>query len=296
MIRIVRGPEPDSLRQERAKGLERLRDLVSMGDRSAHLKGYDHADVKRRLYQDQHKKCAWCEGELSYSSDPVEHVRPKRGAWRDLPGVPRVTRPKSSPHSPNHYWWLTWTWENLLLSCSRCNDQGHKANYFPLVAETNEQPEPTFLAGALPDDAFAPTAESPLLLDPTEPGFDFLDHVRWVPSQRRLHRRYWTWTPIEQTARGEATIRILKLTELADRVQAHLVRTVLPSIEEIEQHLRHDRVEEARARWATLLELALRPDEPFTAAAWCGLSEWLPDEARRPWGLSDPPRPASLVG
>ena len=295
MNRIVRNREPEVLRVVRDRKLRLIADLPSPKARAAHLADYDVKDVKEQLYLDHHKKCAWCEQEAPYSSSPVEHFRPKRGAWRDVPELPRRTRPTSQPTSPDHYWWLTWTWENLLFSCGRCNDQGHKANYFPLIDAAVEAPAPDFVDGALAPGAFDLTVEAPLLLDPTEPAFDFLDHVRWWPSQRDLPRKRWTWSPVARTARGDATIRILKLSELGDRVQGHLLRAVLPSIEEIEQHLRDGRVEQARARWATLLESALRPSEPFTAATWCGLSEWLPDEARRPWGLSDPPRPASLV-
>ena len=248
--------------------------------------------MKARLWADQHKKCAWCERRQSFSSSPVEHVRPKDGAWRDVPEEPRPRRSrKGSPTSPDHYWWLTWSWQNLLFSCVRCNDRGHKANYFPLAPGTAELGEPTFVDEALPVSAFDTTGESPLLIDPTEPGFDFLDHVRWEPGQTTLARRLWIWTPKAISPRGDATIKILRLDELADEVRDHLVEAVLPSIEEIEKHFRGDRRADGAHRWATLLATALARSAQFVAATWCGIDAWMAAAARRAWDLPDPPRP-----
>ena len=294
MIRIIRRDEPEPLARARSQQLARIATLDPSADRSALLVGYKHAEVKAKLYAAQRKKCAWCEVRQPFGSSPVEHMRPKDGAWRDVPDVPRKPRPRASPSSPDHYWWLTWTWGNLLFSCVRCNDQGHKANYFPLAPGSAAQAEPSFVDGVLPAEAFD-TAESPLLLDPTEADFDFLDHVRWEPSQTGLARRLWLWTPMAQSARGDATIRILRLAELAEEVQAHLVRAILPSIEEIEDHMASDRRAAGVERWSTLLARALTPAEPFTAATWCGLQAWMPQPRRDAWGLSSPPRPSLLV-
>lgn len=295
MIRIVRSTEPAPLETARRSRLARIADLAPGGDRSELLVGYQAEKVKATLFADQRKKCAWCEVRQGLSSNPVEHVRPKDGAWRDVPEEPRPRRPRDRPTSPGHYWWLTWTWENLLFSCVRCNDQGHKANYFPLAPGAPELPEPAFTADGLPAEAFHVAAESPLLLDPTEPDFDFLDHVRWRPSQTELARKLWLWTPMPTTPRGDATIRILRLAEFAEDVQAHLVRAVLPSIEEIERHLRHGRRVEAAERWGRLLDTTLAPSEPFTAATWCGLDAWMGPHQRAAGSLADPPRPSRLV-
>lgn len=294
MNRIVRSAEPEALRTARRQQLAVIAALDAGANRSDHLDRYALPGVKLRLFADQHKKCAWCELEHEYSSSPLDHVRPKDGAWRDVPDDVRQPRRRDRPTSRDHYWWLTWTWENLLFSCARCNDQGHKANYFPLLPGTIELTAPTFVDGELPGDAFVMT-EAPLLLDPTEPDFDFLDHVRWEPSQRKLARNRWLWTPMAITSRGDATVRILQLTELAFRVQGHLVRAVLPSIEAIEGFMAHDRRAEAAQRWATLIDTTLAPGEPLTAATWCGLEAWMPSQIRAVWGLPDPPRPSSRI-
>ncbi len=289
MILIVRSAEPAAL--TRARG-QRLRAAAAAYDThgapSAELTkclvGYGGKAVKTALHRDQRKKCAWCERVTDYSSSPVEHYRPKDGAWRHLPGK----KPKRTDRE--HYWWLAWTWENLLFSCARCNDRGHKANYFPLEAGTSAcSPPPRPVGGAIPATCFDLSGERPMLLDPTTDSF--LEHVRWVPSNTRLPRRLWTWSPSPVTPRGEATIKILKLAELADDVDMHLAHTVLPSLEEVEQHLEGGRRRQAARRWNALVGI-LAPQNPLTAATWCALERWMRPKQRRLHGLAHPARPA----
>lgn len=131
MIRIDRGPEPTPLidaRKTRLRAAVRAYNKHGPGspDLTATLVGYNPPAVKDALFLAQHKKCAWCETRPHYSSSPVEHYRPKAGAHRH-------DRGQTARIDDGHYWWLTWTWSNLLFSCPRCNDQGHKANFFPLA-------------------------------------------------------------------------------------------------------------------------------------------------------------------
>ncbi len=250
---------------------------------SSALTGYDVEGVKLALFEAQHKKCAWCERRRDFSSSPIEHYRPKDGAWRHLSGeVPRV--------SPGHYWWLTWTWDNLLFACARCNDRGHKANYFPLVPGSSEAQVPArplatapATAPALPDLG----VEQPLLLDPSVD--DLLDHVEWVPSNTAQARRLWTWSPSARSARGQATIDILKLGELADELQDHLLM-VLRCVEEVEQHIRGRRGLQAANSWDGVLSF-LEPNHSYTAATWCALSRWIDDATLTKWRLPKPTRP-----
>jgi hypothetical protein len=288
MIRFVRSAEPPALTSARRRRL-----LAACAAYDAHsapstelsdcLDGYNGKPVKLALYRVQRKKCAWCERVCDFSSSPVEHYRPKNGAWRHLPHQER----KRS--DLGHYWWLTWTWENLLFSCARCNDRGHKANYFPLeVGSSACSPPPRPVGASCPPACFDLSSERPMLLDPAIDSF--LDHVRWVPSNTRAPRRLWTWSPSPRTPRGAATIAILKLAELADDVNAHLADSVLPSIEEVEQHLEGGRRRQAARRWEALIKI-LDPEKPLTAATWCALERWMTLDQRRRHGLADPKRP-----
>lgn len=60
-------------------------------------KRYKYDDIKTDLVSLYHNKCAFCESKLE--SMHVEHFRPKRGG----------------------YYWMAFSWDNLLLSCPTCN-------------------------------------------------------------------------------------------------------------------------------------------------------------------------------
>ena len=269
MIRVHRGPEPSALRTLRGKRLAMV---------TPTLTGYNGRPVKEALFVAQAKKCAWCERRRDYSSSPVEHYRPKDGAWRNLPGQPRRC-------SPGHYWWLTWSWENLLFACARCNDQGHKGNYFPL-AGSFEAPAPLKRPTAV--DLSALARERPLLLDPASD--TFLDHVQWVPVNPAQPRTLWNWTPRGLTKRGRVTISILRLRELADEVEDHLLDHVLPLVEELEQHMAGRRRTQGAKTWQRIANLLAR-DKSLTVATWCAITRWVPAAQVRTWRLPPLPMP-----
>ena len=291
MIRIQRGSEPPGLKRARHQRLKRaVAAYQTHGSPSQELteilkKGYNTRPTKKALHIAQHGKCAWCEMRYPPRSNKVEHYRPKDGAWRHLPGKPeKIDR--------SHYWWLAWTWENLLFSCGRCNDRGCKANYFPLQRESRavDQP-PAAVAVPLDDKYFDTSTEQPMLLNPTHD--DPLDHIQWLPTNPGEPRRLWNWTPVGRTARGRATVRILKLDEMVDLVGDHLMHCVLPRIEEVEAHLKAKRYRAARERWAKLLEDVLAPSSNFSAASWYALERWMPAAERTKHGLSHPKRPGA---
>jgi len=77
---------------------------------------YKQADVKKALQEIYHEKCAFCEqkiipcqdNKIEECSSTVEHYRPK-----------------------SRYYWLAYSWDNLLWCCHRCNQ--NKANDFELL-------------------------------------------------------------------------------------------------------------------------------------------------------------------
>lgn len=288
MIRIVRGREPSALARARARWLgEAVRAYNRHGAGSLELTnvlvGYNPPEVKKALYDAQAKKCAWCEQIAYYSSSPVDHFRPKDGAWRhDRGAATRIDR--------GHYWWLTWTWTNLLFVCNRCNDRGHKASFFPLAAKSRSLSLPQRpYRGRYGRPFFNTSAERPLLIDPATD--DPLDHITWRPLQTAQPRRNWQWQPWGLTARGSKTIEVLRLAEVAEFLEGHLRRTVLPSLEELEDHLRAGRKARGVARWNTLLDNVLARDSPLSAATWCALEIWMPAANRTRLGLAHPRRP-----
>lgn len=70
---------------------------------------YKHKDIKDALMTLYHGKCAYCE---TYDPSPhIEHYRPKRGG----------------------YYWLAYSWDNLIISCSQCNTK--KGNQLPIMGQ-----------------------------------------------------------------------------------------------------------------------------------------------------------------
>ena len=83
---------------------------------------YGHKDVKDALILTQNGKCCFCESKILHiSHGDVEHFRPKTG-W--VQNVEALNKPG--------YYWLAYDWNNLFLSCEKCN-QRHKRNLFPLI-------------------------------------------------------------------------------------------------------------------------------------------------------------------
>lgn len=82
---------------------------------------YRHDNIKEKLREIQKNKCAFCEVNLDSQHGEVEHFRPKKFS-------------KQKPIGPEiypGYYWLSYDWNNLLLSCITCN-QKWKKNLFPL--------------------------------------------------------------------------------------------------------------------------------------------------------------------
>jgi len=67
---------------------------------------YKKEDIKKALHNIYHSKCAFCEQRVEFPQ--VEHFRPK-----------------------HIYYWLAYSWDNLLFACLGCNS--HKNNHFDIL-------------------------------------------------------------------------------------------------------------------------------------------------------------------
>lgn len=276
MIRLDLGPEPAALAAAReAKIAEALAGATP--PTSTMLTGY-REPTHRALHQRQHKKCAWCERPVGRTGEPVEHVRPKAGATS-----------ADGTASPPHYWWLTWTWENLVFSCASCNSQGNKGNRFWLLAGTPRLPVP---APPVHPSWFDVTAESPVLIHPRRE--DPLDFIEWRVVDRRQPRRRWRWTirGRDPQARGRCSIELLGLTSLVDTVNAHLQGLLALDVQ-LRAHLDAQRTAAAQAAWADMVDAYVNaPGAPFRAASWWALEALWPPAERTAAGLAAAARPA----
>ena len=154
MISIDRSrvPAPKILKSSRARSLHR--------EAAAHFRSEDteavqtrfrmdtkilnHPSVRKTLAALFNGKCAYCESRVDTTgSGDLEHFRPKAGAV-DLEGNYYLA----------HYWWLTFEWRNLYLSCQLCNHS--KRDRFPLTGPR----------AALETPYEDLDGEQPILLDP----------------------------------------------------------------------------------------------------------------------------------
>ena len=128
MIKINRGPIPQQLNSPRVRSTKiRLEENFANKERQERLR-FDTSvlnSIKKDLLKLCNGKCAYCESKLGVISDgDIENFRPKSGA-RGL---------NSNDYAPQHYWWLAYEWDNLLIACQICN-QKYKRDYFPLENE-----------------------------------------------------------------------------------------------------------------------------------------------------------------
>lgn len=146
--------------------------------------------LRERLYRQQHGKCCYCESDSGRSGRDVEHFRPSAV-----------------------YWWLAWSWSNLLFSCDMCNRT--KSDYFPLRTSTTLQPERP-----------APGSERPWLLDPAlRTDDDPIQHIEFRRVQPEgVHSERWRPFPRNGSRRGREVIAAVGLdrADLLERYKKHV--------------------------------------------------------------------------
>ncbi len=117
-------------------------------------------NVKPFFMAAQQRKCGFCEVKITESTGDVEHYRPKNAVWTvKNPGSEQedlVNLRGRSYHKDfgSGYWWLTYSWDNYLVSCPTCN-QKWKSAVFPIAQARSGPP-------VVGDES----SETPLLLDP----------------------------------------------------------------------------------------------------------------------------------
>jgi hypothetical protein len=289
VIPIHRGTEPPELTKVRGQRLP-----MAIAAFSAHgpgsnalydaLVGYEVA--KKALYLSQHRKCAYCERTPGYDGQPVEHFRPKKYAER--------RKKRGSVKDTERYWWLAWSWSNLLFACTTCNGKARKGNHFPLDDGSMLLTCPVRPAALpLPAACFDTASEHPLLLDPADDSSHPLDHLRWLPVDRTLAPRLWTWELRGKTKQGRATMRRLRLHDLADDVDGRYRETVWPRFHrEVERRLGRTKPAQLVTAWNKLVRDLVEPSCPLTAATWSMLDVLRSStQALRRAQLPAPPRP-----
>lgn len=261
MIRLHRGAEPPALAKARdgAGGeLARVRVLASPSS--------DDIDDKYRcvaedLWRAQQFKCAYCEGQEQKKRNDVEHFRPKA----------RIDPCDGKAFIPG-YWWLAWSWSNLLFSCRNCNQSPAKVDKFPIEAGSKR----------LVAEEEPPGAEMPLILDPyiDEP----MNHLVFKRARFGLRER---WGPIPLTTRGKRTIEILLLDrdDLLDLYEKHVEDHIRPGIDHLHEAIALGNPAMVQSAWRHVARVTER-GRPFSALAYDALDALVPESLRQTWTLS----------
>ena len=108
-----------------------ISDKIYKGDYKD-AEGKSQSEVRDYLNKYYNGKCAYCEQTCKAE---IEHYRPKKGVVEDS----------------NHpgYYWLCYSWSNLVPSCRYCNTEGGKGNKFPIIEITKRVSVPEFIASKL---------------------------------------------------------------------------------------------------------------------------------------------------
>jgi uncharacterized protein (TIGR02646 family) len=206
MIRVERGPEPAKLGIVRTEQLTALRAL-GRDPISDDVEGY--RVVAEELWHAQYHKCCYCEARIPKGHNDVEHYRPKAAADR-RPGC-------TSTHG---YWWLAYSWDNLLFACPGCN-RSHKNRRFPLDPGCQ----------SLRAEDIPPGNEAPLLINPGST-INPVEHIEFVYKSigRTGAVSNWWARPRNGSRFGNSTIEIcgLNRADLREIREDHYATVVIP--------------------------------------------------------------------
>jgi uncharacterized protein (TIGR02646 family) len=251
VIRVDRGSEPAVLPAIRQAERDRVRPLFAATGFNRDQLGKGYSEVKSELWRRQHFKCCYCEKVCEDVGNDLEHFRPA-----------------------SLYWWLSWTWSNLLFACPNCN-RWEKNDEFPLAHEA---------ARLVPEDE-PPQREEPLLVDPAaEDPMDCIQFVLDANSGRWLPR------PRGASVRGAETIRVLGLDRqaLLENFKRHVDRYVVPDVEHLRRLMAAGNEAEVRVFWENTVKRGLQRTSYFTALTYDALDHFFPVDLRQRWGLALP--------
>lgn len=113
MIRVQRTPKPAVLVKNGQQWTAAIKAAATKALKDKAIARYRHEKIKAALSKMFHGKCAFCESYIeNVDYGDIEHFKPK-----------------------SKFPQLAVTWENLLLSCKKCNGAGQKGDAWPAATE-----------------------------------------------------------------------------------------------------------------------------------------------------------------
>lgn len=251
MIKIARTEEPPELLAIREERVAAARQARQAGTK---IRFEDYDRVKPQLAAMQSNKCCYCEKrEEQAKYRDVEHYRPK---------------------AP--YWWLAWTWRNLLFSCMDCNRE-QKRDQFPLAPGSPR----------LAQEQSPPGLEAPLVLDPSDEAVDPLDEIE-SRQERVQGLERWVPRPRAGSVRGRETIRVcgLERPTLLTLYADHVTYRVRPRLAGVHSAIRRDDPRAVLQIWRSATRALLSVGQPFRALSFDALAVLVPLPVRQQYGLT----------
>lgn len=157
--------------------------------------GKSQSKVRDYLNKYYFDKCAYCE---LHCKAEIEHFRPKKGVTEDA--------------AHNGYYWLCYSWSNLIPSCRYCNTEGGKGNKFPIIQNGKRVTSPEFVSSKL-DTSKCEAAKSPLASEEPyllHPEID-TNPESFLAFKISLDKNGIDIVGIDKKNRGERTIEICNL-------------------------------------------------------------------------------------
>lgn len=254
MILVNRGSEPAILSPIRIAKLAALRTL-GRSPTSKDIDGY--RVVANHLWRAQHYKCCYCEQKIMQCFNDVEHYRPKASADR---------RPGSLAR--HGYWWLAFTWDNLLFACPACN-RSAKNDRFPLphgsITLQAENP--------------APGNEAPLFIDPSGI-INPVEHIKFVlmtigPTGSA---QQWWARPRNGSQFGLMTIDVCKLNSdvLLELRSDHFANIISPQVKALNDALATAQHADVQREYERSLSM-ITANNLYVALTYDALCSLIPD-------------------
>ena len=250
-----------ALKRIRSSQLKEVGAIAEVAAPTSDQIGDKYKVVRRTLWLRQDYKCCFCEFKEQHEYNDVEHYRPKAA----------VQRFEGGPVLPG-YWWLAWTWANLMFACQSCN-RSYKRTLFPL-----NPPSVPLRARQRP-----PGGEQPLLIDPFQE--DPIDHIQF--KQTKINKsRFWIPYPRDGSKKGFWTIRIAGLDRdtMRDLYHRHITNHVQREVEII-QSLMVSGDPTITAAWQRATGILLNPQQDFVGLSYDVLDAHFPEGVRREHGL-----------
>lgn len=272
MIRLRRpDQEPPALATARAQHLPALRAIVlaqpsgeAQPPEKTSFEGYREA--YEGLKDVVGAKCWYCEHKLEVKYDPVEHFRPKQRASREC------CKERSG------YWWLAWTWRNLMLLCDDCNKA--KGIWFPLAE------------GSVPlaPEEDPPSNEEVLMIDPC--AVDPFEHLQFAEERGGT----WRVRPKKGSPLGAKTIEKLgldgvKRPGILEQFRSHVRYTVQPHVDLIRAAMDGGDRRGVVEQWDRSCRALLRGRSPYAALSFHAIDRRIPAHKRDPWRILLPQPP-----